>query len=313
MSDQGQGGLQVLSKLVLLEKGLHLFRIVESSVSGTAFLGLGATPVGSGKIDFFPAENVTDLTLRRAGDCIVVRVSSDRAGLLVTEYQLGACRGDIKLRIDRVATDFPGQAGGVAPPPVPAAPFAAPAASTNGMAQGAAISVKVLGHIGGRGDVIATDGWIGQPGAGALEGFAIKVIGLPPDVKITYACRHNGVRSFQSGGDGEFIGSRGKNNKINALKFSLGGAGAENYRISGEAHFFHAGPIDIGDGVMLEGLGFQDSLSAFRLVVSEGAPGKSGGVEKSAGSKGRTPARTSKKAQRRRQGRSIVVPKAADA
>jgi hypothetical protein len=265
MTDQGQGGLQILSKLVLLEKGLHLFRIIENPVAGTAFLGLGAAPVGSGRVDFFPAESVTHLTLRRAGDCIVVRVSGDRAGLLVTEYQLGEGGGDIKLRIDRVATDFPGQAGGAAPP---AAPVAAPAASTVTAPQGPAISVKVLGHIGGRGDLIATDGWIGQPGAGALEGFAVKVVGLPPDLKITYSCRPNGARSFQTGADGEFVGSRGKNNKINALKFSLAGPGAEIYQISGEVHFNGAGVVDIIDGDMLAGGKEADYVCAFRLAVA---------------------------------------------
>jgi hypothetical protein len=250
---------------MLLDQGLHLIRIAEAQLAGTTFLGLNATPVGLGKIEFFPAENVTDLTLRKAGDCIVARVSGDKAGLLVTEYKVGG-GGEIKLRIDRVATDLPPQTSSAQQSPLPVqARIATPPAASP-------ISVKLLGHISGRGDIIVSDNWLGDPnGASALEGFAIKVIGLPADVALTYSCRSSSAKQTQNGQDGAFIGSRGKSNKINYLKFELVGSGAGKFILSGAAYFSLAGHIDIMDGVVLHGKGNSDSLVAFVVNVSPGS------------------------------------------
>ena len=276
-----QGELQVTSQLMLLDQGLHLIRIAEVQVSGVTILGLNSTPVGHGKIEFFPAENVTDLTLRQAGDCIVARVSGDKAGLLVTEYKVGNGGGEIKLRIDRVATHFPPQAAAssqTSPAPqgfTPAQAFTPPQVSPFSQASAAAsvatspVSVKILGHICGRGDMIASDGWIGDPnGTAGLEGFAIKAIGLPQDVALTYSCRSSGAKQIQNAQDGGFIGSRGKSHKINSIKLELVGAGAGNFTLSGGAQFLSGARLDIMNGVMLHGKDNLDSLVAFVVSVS---------------------------------------------
>lgn len=279
-----QGGLQVISQLMLLDQGLHLIRIAEAQVPGATFLSLNSTPVGHGKIEFFPAENVTDLTLRQAGDCIVARVSGDKAGLLVTEYKLGGGGGEIKLRIDRVATQFPPQAG-ASPQASPAPPGFTPAqtftpaqASPFSQASAAApvatppVSVKILGHICGRGDMIASDGWIGDPnGTAGLEGFAIKAIGLPQDVVLTYSCRSSGAKQIQNAQDGAFVGSRGKSHKINSIKLELVGAGARNFTLSGAAQFLSGANFDIVNGVMISGRDNSDSLVAFVVSISPGS------------------------------------------
>ncbi|MCK2096071.1 hypothetical protein [Thauera aromatica] len=148
---------KITSRIAVLANGLYVVRHV-SGPQGGPFdcVTLNPSPIGRGSVDFFPAEGVTRNTLTKVGDCIVVRVKGEQAGLLLTEFASTAKSTPIELRIDRIATagrdaqDSQTQIRQAAPPP----------------------RVVLKGHVQRLGDVIAENSWLGAPQSiNRIEGF----------------------------------------------------------------------------------------------------------------------------------------------
>lgn len=286
--------IQIASQLTFLEPGLHLFRLVIASNGQIPDqIGLSVAPIGNGLVEFFPGEGVVKNTLVKSGDCVVVRVIGQAAGVLITEYKFGRATNTAKIRIDRVATQFNGEepipSQNTRPGAAPPAPFPAPPNLPHvpPIPNPAApqLSVRLLGHFTGRGDVIAANGLLGDPNnPQQIEGFAAIATGLPPGVNLTYACKVEGARTLQKGANGEFIGNRGSGRKITGVGFSLTGPEAKNFEICGAATFLGAPSMDVINGVMLEISHIKTYLVSILIGIqpksSSGSPSKTAELTK---------------------------------
>ena len=102
MDSSSQPAIEVSSKLAYLQPGMYIIRLA-SEAPGNIIM-LNPTPVGHGTVDFFPGEGVVRNTLAKVGDCVIVRVKSALGSLLLTEFHKAGQQKQMKLKIDRVAT-----------------------------------------------------------------------------------------------------------------------------------------------------------------------------------------------------------------
>jgi hypothetical protein len=254
---------------------------------------LSQAPVGQAKVDFLPAASVVDLTFTKPHDCIAVRVLQDTATLVATEFHSGAPLS-VKLEIERIDVPKTQSAAQVASQAIQAqatqpqtqAKRSTAASSSNPSHHPSHhptnpsnlpnTSVRLLGHIEGVGDTIVQDQWLGNPNSNArIEGFAIKVDGLPPTVKLVYGCKFvNAKIKSQVTNAGEFVGTRQKAQAIAAVLFALEGAGSEQYQLTGQVVFGTGGGTDarpevvpLVAGGQLHGAGANSHLVAINLQI----------------------------------------------
>jgi len=100
---------------------------------------------------------------------------------------------------------------------------------------------RLLGHLTGRGDVLAdADEWLAGPAAPSrIEGISLAWPNKPSDLKIRYAVKTARPQpiSGQAVELGSFAGTRGKAMPIVGLMFEISGAAAERYQLSIETIF----------------------------------------------------------------------------
>ena len=67
--------LFITSKIMFLPAGMHIIRYANGRTDEQSvdFVSLNVSPFCLGNADFFPAETVKNNTLRKIGDCIIVR------------------------------------------------------------------------------------------------------------------------------------------------------------------------------------------------------------------------------------------------
>lgn len=252
MLHQENQGLEVSSTLQVLEPGMYLFRYASQlPESALICFTLQATPLGKGTIDFFPAEGVSRNTLARLGDCIVGRVKSAPAGLLITEYrQTDDDSLQADLRIERIDTS----AAIIRQPAMAPAPKA--------------LHLQLSGHIEYIGDTSAQGQWLGDPHSQArVEGFCVEWPNRPQDVDIAYQCSVLGAGQLPASLSGGFVGTRRRAAAINAVAFALVGPDAEQYRLAGQAVFAGCAPQAIVQNQELRGATGLEQLVALRLEV----------------------------------------------
>ncbi|UOD51413.1 hypothetical protein [Orrella daihaiensis] len=275
--DSSQPAIEVSSKIAYLQPGMYIIRLASEAPGNV--ITLNPTPVGRGTVDFFPGDGVVRNTLAKVGDCVIVRVKAAVGSLLLTEFHKAGQQQQMKLKIDRVATEgfeagggaqtaFPstvrGAAGrdtGTAAAPT-AAPTAAPAAATE-------LPVRQLGHIEGVGDTIVENDWLGDPdGDARIEGFAVNVKGLPAGVSLNYGALIEGTRRYAAAVAGQFVGTRQKAKSLLGVVFDLTGPGAEQFQLSGEVVFAGEPPLAIEPGVQLSGPSGTEHLVALQLSIT---------------------------------------------
>jgi hypothetical protein len=268
-----QPAIEVSSKIAYLQPGMYIIRLATEAPGNV--ITLNPTPVGRGTVDFFPGDGVVRNTLAKAGDCVVVRVKADVGSLLLTEFHKAGQQQQMKLKIDRVATEgfedgtgqhgsFPNTVrGGSA---TAAAPTPAPTGKPNLSAT--QVSVHQLGHIEGAGDRIVQDDWLGDPdGDERLECFAVSVKGLPAGVSLAYGALIEGTRRYAAAVAGQFVGTRQKAKSLQGVVFDLTGPGADQFRLSGEVVFAGEPPLAIEPGVQLSGPSGTEHLVALQLSI----------------------------------------------
>ena len=225
---------------------------------------LTQAPVGHARVDYLPAAGIEDNTFAQPNDCIAVRVMHETATMVATEFHAGAALS-VRLEIERIdipkaqASPAPvkpsggrgqgaggeGARGDVMSGDVMSGDVAGgdvargQVASTRLTRLAQTSSVRLLGHLEGLGDTIVQDQWLGDPsGRGRLEGFAIKVKGLPATVKLVYGCKFtNPALKTQVSSTGQFVGTRRQAQPIRSVVFGLEGPGADQYQLVGEVAF----------------------------------------------------------------------------
>lgn len=248
--------LKIRSKLALLESGLYIVRYTSHNVvDGISCATLNSSPIGRGAIDFFPAEGVTRNTLTKPGDCIVLRVKGDKAGLLITEFASSNQTAPIELRIDRIGNTEPATS-------VPEQTASQP------RLQPTKISPVLTGHIEGIGDTTATNGWLGTPNSSKrIEGFSVDVTGLPQGLVLAYSARSGKGTEPQIGTVGRFVGTRRQAKPITAVAFALSGERANNFELIGQAVFAATPPLPLVSGKELTGPSGTEQLVALQLEI----------------------------------------------
>lgn len=287
--------ISLSTRMVVLEPGMYILRLVAGNPAPETCLTLQPSPLGRGAVDFFPAEGVTRNTLSAPGDCIVVRVKGSKTALLVTEiHKKGSER--VRLSIDSIITgqEFstgdtrsvsvpvgsPAEAAATAavaqpdaleafaPVQAPAEPAAAPAAPAAN-APVAPATITSQGHIERAGDVTVSNAWLGNPaGTHRLEGFALTWEGMPAGVNLAYSCRCGNGAEPQIGMAGQFVGTRRQAKPITAVAFVLSGPRANEFELSGNVAFAGLPPFAIVPGQELSGPSGAEHLVALQLVIT---------------------------------------------
>jgi hypothetical protein len=267
---------RIASRIVALDPGLHIFRYATQLLDGEIVqLTLQPTPVGKGQVDFFPAEGVTRNTLARLGDCLIARVKSAAAGILITEYRSPGAVSAVDLRLDRIDTSAdiireaaadPGHVDDVTQgPALQANLYRLEALSMTGI-------VQYQGAVSARSDT--ADAWLGNPdGPEALEGFAISWDTQPPGVELIYTCSVHGLGQLPATRAGTYIGTRDRHLPIQTVSFLLAGPRAGAYELSGEVAFSGHPPLALRPGVALAGPTGLEPLVALRpRIVAKPSP-----------------------------------------
>lgn len=194
---------------------------------------LSQVPVGKARVDFLPAADIVDETFTQPHDCIAVRVMNDTATMIATKVDQGEA-SSIRLGIERI--DVPKTE---ANPESVVPPGLQQQATVKTAVRPAYTSVRMLGHVEGVGDTIVQDQWLGNPrGNARLEGFAIKVKGLPDTVKLVYGCKFiTPTLKSQVSSTGQFVGTRRQAQPIRSVVFGLEGPGADRYQLAGQVAF----------------------------------------------------------------------------
>ena len=261
--------IEITSSLKQLDPGMWIFRYVAHTPAAVPpLVNLNPAPFGKGSIDFFPSEGVTRNTLVKPGDCIIARVKTAKAAIMISEYHLAGQSSEVTLKLDRIDD---GQA-------TLAAPTEKSAKVKNGNAKTAAaqpadaLNIKLLGHIQMRGDVIVHNDWLGDPNSNhRIEGFALSCDELPEGVSLGYSCRTTRGSQPQVVLANQFVGTRRKAMPITAVAFNLGGPNAGDYVLSGEIAFAGLPPIAIKPGKELAGPTGAEQLVALRIAISKKA------------------------------------------
>lgn len=264
--------IEVSSKLAYLQPGLYIVRLTEDAPGNVVMLS--SSPVGRGTVDFFPGDGVLRNTLAKLGDCVVLRVKSALASLLITEFHKSGQAHKVALKIDKIGTGHEPQAAGSQVVSSDGANDSQHVAANpaGAIAHASSVIVRKVGHIEGVGDVVSQSGWLGDPTSVArLEGFAISVAGLPQGVQLNYGVLIEGTQRYASAVAGQFIGTRQKAKALLGAIFELTGPNSKQFQISGQVAFAGFPPLAIEPGVPMSGPSGAEQLVALHLSVEPSA------------------------------------------
>lgn len=250
--------LHISSRLAVLASGLYVARFGSSSADETLnCIMLNSSPVGRGTIDFFPGEGVSRNTLIKTGDCIVLRVKGEQAGLLITQFSTAAKPLPVELHLDRIDQVKPATKPGEAAGQVPSKAADLPQPHT-----------ILSGHIERAGDVTVEHGWLGAPDSTRrIEGFSIAVSELPEGITLAYSCRSGRNAEPSVGTAGQFVGTRRQARPITAVAFALSGEGATAFELVGQVVFAASPPLTLTAGKELTGPNGTEQLVALQLEI----------------------------------------------
>ena len=266
-STASAASLSATSSLFPLPPGLYVVRILERHPGQRLNpVSISRAPGGQATVEFLAPPSVVQNTLVELTDCLVIRVGGEAAMLMATEFHAGPAV-EVRLRIERL--DGPQESSAAAPVSTQLQqrgqrPAAQGQASQRQVAQRQAaqrqtaqkpqatrasiqtrqdledeVSVHMVGHVQGVGDMVAQDDWLGDPeGNERLEGFAIRAQGLPEGVRLVYGCKFMSPElKSQVTNDGKYVGTRRKAKALRSLVFGLEGSGSELYDVAGAVAF----------------------------------------------------------------------------
>jgi hypothetical protein len=243
---------------------MYIFRYASQPVAERSVcIALQQAPLGKGVIDFFPAEGVSKNMLTKLGDCIIGRVKSGVATVLITEYYLADMQVDpVDLRIDRIDTSAAIMRNFMPASPPPEAVSFSRTAPTRAV-------LKFSGHVEKHGDVSVVDGCLGdEVGSARLEGFSIAWDNKPSGVDLAYTSTIAGAGPSQKVLTGSFTGARNKSASLVAVGFGLTGPDRSHYELTGYVVFAGSAPQAIVNEQMLFGPSGTEPLVAIQLSIT---------------------------------------------
>lgn len=266
--------------LFQLPPGLYALRMLGSNQGERVNpVALSVAPGGRAEVDFLPAAGIVDNTFTKVHDCIAVRVMEEVATLVATEFHHGEPLS-ARLEIERIDVPKPPMAAqqqvlaasGTATVPSHQLPPTSPQQSTRKTSpkqSAQPLQTQLLGHIERTGDVVTQNDWLGDPDSDhRLEGFAIKVNGLPPNLKLVYGCKFMSPKlKSQVTNEGKFVGTRQKAQAIQSVVFGLQGKGAEHFTVTGQLVFSGRHLCDITPATQLRGPTGKEHLVAIHLQI----------------------------------------------
>ena len=262
MQSQNLDSLKITSRVTLLEPGMYIFRYASQPPAGKPVcIALQQAPLGKGAIDFFPGEGVSKNMLAKLGDTIVARVKIGIATVLITEYHMFDESIDpIDLRIDRIDTS---------PAIMRNFGVIATAESNAAIASSTAVTLKLIAHLQGSGDVESTEGWAGEhDGTKRLEGFCVVWDNKPVGVDLVYTSTVAGSGPSPNVATGAFTGTRGKSLSLISTGFSLVGPNCLFYELSGHIVFSGATPQLVVANQMMYGPTGTEPLVALHICIT---------------------------------------------
>lgn len=272
-----ENGLKVITRLAMLTPGMYIFRYASKhDAKRPTPVTLQAAPMGRGNVDFFPAEGIVRNTLYKLGDCVITRVKGHEAGVLIAEYHACIDSAPVKpalVRIDQIDTSENFQDQKVNSPTKhkhrPAAGNLDLETQVSHPKNNDQVTLRLMGHIERHGDVVVTNGWLGNPqGNARIEGFAIEWESRPEDVDLVYTCRSEAIGQMPAVFSGHFAGTRGKASPITAISFALTGSKAIHYTLSGQAIFAGCPPVAIEPQKKLSGHQGTEQLVAINVKIT---------------------------------------------
>jgi hypothetical protein len=133
-------------------------------------------------------------------------------------------------------------------------------------------SLRLLGHVAGRGDVAASaNEWLAGPAVPArIEGIQIDWPDVPPGFDLRYAVFSAGTKGDQNKlvPLGTFAGTRGHALPVLALTLELAGRTVMPFQLTVEAIFLGSPPVQkSGTRITLSGPTGREPLIGFRLAI----------------------------------------------
>lgn len=264
MQSQKLDGLKITSRVTLLEPGMYIFRYASQPIAErSVFIALQQAPLGKGVIDFFPGEGVSKNMLTKLGDCIIGRVKSGVATVLITEYYLADVEVDpVDLRIDRIDTSAAIMRNFLPAKPAPEAVAFSKTAPANAV-------LKLTGHLHDTGEICVTDQWLGdENSATRIEGFSIAWVNKPEGTDLVYTSTIAGAGPSQKVLSGSFTGARAKGASLVAVGFGLTGPERNEYELTGYAVFAGGAKQPIVPEQMLFGPSGSEPLVALQISIT---------------------------------------------
>ena len=262
MQSQNLDSLKITSRVTLLEPGMYIFRYAsQPPADKPVCIALQQAPLGKGAIDFFPGEGVSKNMLAKLGDTIVARVKGGIATVLITEYHMFDKSIDpIDLRIDRIDTS---------PAIMRNFGVIATAESNAAIAPPTPVTLKLIAHLQGAGDVESTEGWAGEhDGTKRLEGFCVVWDNKPAGVDLVYTSTVAGSGPSPNVATETFTGTRGKSLPLVSAGFSLVGPNRHFFELSGHIVFSGATPQLVVPNQMMYGPTGTEPVVALHVCIT---------------------------------------------
>lgn len=219
-------------------------------------LAIAVAPGTEGVVDFFFSEHVSNNTLVRQDDCVVVRVSKARSALLF--IQNGPRDNRTSIRVDRIGEAAVLQRNLDA------------SEQPESQAKRKPEVLVLSGHIELQGDVIANEqGWLGNPlGSKRIEAISVSWPDKPEGVELAYSVQVKGLGRSPVVTSGKPAGTRGRALPITGVTLSLVGEKAALYRLDGAAVFSGRAKVSIESGIECSGPAGSEHLVALRVLIS---------------------------------------------
>jgi hypothetical protein len=243
---------------------MYIFRYASQPIAErSVYIALQQAPLGKGVIDFFPAEGVSKNMLTKLGDCIIGRVKSGVATVLITEYYLADVNIDpVDLRIDRIDTSTAIMRNFLPAKPAPEAVAFSKTAPISTV-------LKLTGHFQKSGEISVTNKWLGDENSIApLEGFSVSWENKPEGVDLAYTSTTAGAGPSQKVLSGSLTGARAKSASLVAVGFGLVGPERNTYELSGYVVFAGGAKQAIVPEQMLFGPSGSEPLVALQILIT---------------------------------------------
>jgi hypothetical protein len=245
-------------KVAHVDRGLFLIRYAAAEdKQRPPRVRVSVDPQSRNDVDLVLHPDQVDSILGGPGTGLVVRATN--AGALIVEMSPAEPNGSSAATVEIE--------------PLTQGALITPLSSSAAHTTAAGCDVRVLGHVAGIGDVLASaDTWLAGPTAPSrIEGIAVQWTNKPHDVSLRYSAKSTKmVGSGPMVDSGSFVGTRGRALPLTSIVLELSGARELHYQLVAEALFLAAPRLRAeGQRIVLSGPTGREPLVGFRLRIEE--------------------------------------------